>query len=319
MKVCVVSATVVILGCLLATLVDGHGAPPLSPHYRWLQGDNNNNGGQGPKVVVVADGGQTTGGPFAFSRDIYAPGGDLFATANGRLAVLQGIPLTIEFVLYSVNATTLETSPLENAKVYLWQADAVGVYSFVDSMGTENETWLRAWAKSDANGTAVFQTILPGWYPGRAIHWHFRVRLYEQENYYVTSQLFVADEFLQSYNDHGIYAQNTGSQTPNGNDGVFRGLGDVATDLILSFKGDNESGYTAIFHLGIDAGDAGVPFTVVPPTPGDGAGQTDEEEEKENGGAESSSSGAPTGPSVGSSLSLYILSSLLSSVLLFLL
>lgn len=270
-------------------------------------------------MVVVADGDQTTGGPFAFSRDIYAQGGNLLATANGRFAVLEGIPLTIEFVLYSVNATTLETLPLENAEVYLWQADAVGVYSFVGSMGTENETWLRAWAKSGPNGTAVFQTILPGWYPGRAIHWHFRVRLNEQENYYVTSQLFVADEFLQSYNDHGIYAQNTGRQTPNGNDGVFRGLGDVAADLILSFKGDNESGYAAIFHLGIDAGDAGVPFSVVAPSPGDGAGQTDEEEKKENGGAESSSSDAPTGPSVGGTLSLYILSSLVSSAVLLLL
>ena len=257
----------------LAAVVCSHGSPPISRHYRLLQEASEDM----PKVVVVADGGQTSGGPFAFSRDLYTPGGDLLATANGRTTVTDGIPLTLNFVIYAVNETEA-IEPLENAEVFVWQADAFGVYSYVMSMDTENETWLRARATTDTEGKATFSTILPGWYPGRAIHWHFRVRLSGEEDFYVTSQLFVPDGFLQSYSEFGLYAQNPSRLlTFNLDDFLFRNIADdVADELILDFEGSNEIGYSATFRVGIDANDAGVTTTdsSVPPSQDSDVNQT---------------------------------------------
>lgn len=236
---------------------DDHGgdAHPMSHHYRFLSEDPS-----GPNVVVVADRGSTTAGPFAFSNDLYTAGGDMLATANGRTSVTGGIPLTLNFVLYAVDGNG-GLSPLEGAEVFVWQADTAGLYSAVTTMNTDNQAWLRARATSDAQGKTDFKTILPGWYPGRAIHWHFRVRLKGkgENDFYVTSQLFVADNFLQTYSNFGLYAQNSGSMTFNANDSLFRRLdSDVASALTLSFEGSNENGYTTTFHVGIDANDAGI-------------------------------------------------------------
>jgi protocatechuate 3,4-dioxygenase beta subunit len=154
-------------------------------------------------VVVVADGAQSPAGPFAFTTDLYSSGGDLLATANGRESVTGGIPLTLNFVLYAVD-TSKVTTPLEGAELFLWQADTLGDYSAVASLSTADEQWLRARATSDANGKLNFSTILPGWYPNRAVHWHVKARLPGAASFYVTTQFYVADDFLRSYQDFGI-------------------------------------------------------------------------------------------------------------------
>ena len=41
---------------------------------------------------------------------------------------------------------------------------------------TNGQTWLRGYQTTDATGLATFTTIVPGWYSGRAIHIHFKVR-----------------------------------------------------------------------------------------------------------------------------------------------
>jgi hypothetical protein len=90
------------------------GSPPLSRHYRLLQQDNGGTVANSPNVVVVADGAQSAAGPFAFTTDLYAFGGDLLAMANGRESVTNGVPLTLNFVLYAVD-TSQDATPLEGA------------------------------------------------------------------------------------------------------------------------------------------------------------------------------------------------------------
>ena len=238
---------------------------PLSRHYRRIQQNTTSL----PHIVVVAaDGrGTTTGGPYAFSRDIYANEGNLLAAAHGRSAVVDGIPLNLTIVVYAVDGNDV-VAPLKDAQVYLWQADAIGYYSYVEGLNTAGETWLRAKATSDVDGKAFFSTILPGWYPGRAVHWHFRVQLPGQEDsFYVTSQLFVTNDFLNNYKDFGVYAENQGRLIRNENDGIFRSIdSDIASMLTLTFDGDNDNGYSGTFHIGIDASDAGISTTTTTTT-----------------------------------------------------
>ena len=41
-----------------------------------------------------------------------------------------------------------------------------------------NETFLRGIALTAVNGMAQFQTVIPGWYPGRAVHIHVKVSIH---------------------------------------------------------------------------------------------------------------------------------------------
>jgi hypothetical protein len=87
----------------------------------------------------------------------------------------------------------------------------------------------------------------------------YRCDFQVKPTFYVTTQLYVADDFLRSYQDFGVYRGNDGSITLNDNDFLFRQMeAGIASAMTLSFDGSNENGYTATFHLGIDATDAGV-------------------------------------------------------------
>lgn len=69
-----------------------------------------------------------------------------------------------------------DCSPIPNAVVDLWHARADGDYSGYANQGTAGQTFLRGIQTTDANGQAYFDTIYPGWYPGRTIHMHLKVR-----------------------------------------------------------------------------------------------------------------------------------------------
>ena len=67
-------------------------------------------------------------------------------------------------------------APVAGAVVDIWHANAAGKYSDVGSEGTSGKKYLRGLQVSDANGQVKFTTIFPGWYQGRAVHIHFKVR-----------------------------------------------------------------------------------------------------------------------------------------------
>jgi protocatechuate 3,4-dioxygenase beta subunit len=89
-------------------------------------------------------------------------------------ALRPGVPLELSFVLSQVGASTC--GPLAGALVDLWHCDALGVYSDVADQRTVGQRFLRGYQVSDANGGVRFTTVYPGWYPGRAVHMHFKVR-----------------------------------------------------------------------------------------------------------------------------------------------
>lgn len=170
--------------------------------------------------------------------------------------VREGAPFNLKFRVSDVSAGTC--TPLEGAQVDIWHCDALGVYSGVASEGTPDENWLRGWQLTDALGEADFVTIYPGWYSGRAVHIHFKVRTDPQANsgYEFTSQVFFDDDFsaalfttTEPYSEKGI--QNR----LNTQDGIFQNSDGMLT-LTVTEDADGGS-YSAVFDIGLDLSEAG--------------------------------------------------------------
>jgi protocatechuate 3,4-dioxygenase beta subunit len=94
-----------------------------------------------------------------------------------------------------------DCATLANARVDVWQADGLGLYSGYAQQGgvggvspqtAVGKQYLRGTQFTDANGNVQFQTIFPSWYGGRTPHVHFKVFLGGNE--VVASQVFFPDE-----------------------------------------------------------------------------------------------------------------------------
>lgn len=91
--------------------------------------------------------------------------------------------------------TDRRCQPIANALVDLWHADARGDY---DNSGFR----LRGHQITDAQGRYVFETILPGLYPGRTRHFHVKVAVPGQR--VLTTQLYFPDDARANSSD-GIF------------------------------------------------------------------------------------------------------------------
>lgn len=68
-----------------------------------------------------------------------------------------------------------DCAPLAGALVEVWQADSRGDYTQVGAGRDDPGCLLRATLKTDSAGRYSFRTVLPGEYPGRPRHIHYRV------------------------------------------------------------------------------------------------------------------------------------------------
>jgi protocatechuate 3,4-dioxygenase beta subunit len=110
---------------------------------------------------------------------------------------MPGAPLQLD--LQVVRAGDCAT--LANARVDIWHADALGLYSGyatqtgVGGVPTDvaiGRQYLRGTQMTGAGGQVQFRTIFPSWYGGRTPHVHFKVFLGRNE--VVASQIFFPDE-----------------------------------------------------------------------------------------------------------------------------
>ncbi|HEY9855291.1 MAG TPA: hypothetical protein V6D05_06100 [Stenomitos sp.] len=146
---------------------------------------------------------------------------------------LAGLPLRLS--LRVVRADRCE--PVANAVVDVWHASPAGNYSAFPAGGAScNRTdprgntaqYCRGTQTTDADGRVDFDTVFPGWYPGRTVHIHFTVRLAGQD--YLTSQLFFDDALTsQITSAHPDYRSRSLPDTTNRTDGLASStrLGDV--------------------------------------------------------------------------------------------
>lgn len=169
----------------------------------------------------------------------------------------DGVPLALAFNLSQ--ATSGRCAPLPDAVVHVWQCDAVGVYSGVTDprigSGNLNDNALRGTQTTDAQGRATFTTIYPGWYRGRAVHIHFKIRTQATgQAYEYTSQLFFPEELTDQIHGQSPYATNGRRDTTNDRDMIYREGG----DQLLLKPTKISSGYEAAMNIALDLSDAAV-------------------------------------------------------------
>jgi protocatechuate 3,4-dioxygenase beta subunit len=160
-------------------------------------------------------------------------------------SVRPGVPLALSFMVSHVVGTAC--TPLVGALVDVWHCDAIGVYS--DVAGSQGTKFLRGYQLTDSNGMARFATIYPGWYQGRAVHIHFKIRTSPQADsaHEFTSQLFFDDSLSDAVFTKEPYSTKGQRTTRNANDGIFAGSGGQLT-LAPTPSGD---GYAATLDIGV--------------------------------------------------------------------
>src|SRR5215813_3052306 len=109
-----------------------------------------------------------------------------------------------------VDVATCKAIP--GAIVDIWHADAAGVYSGFGA-GASSRTFMRGLQRTNASGLAIFQTVYPGWYPGRTVHIHVKVHV--GGNVVHTGQLYFPDLITDSVYKKAPYALRPGRTTRN--------------------------------------------------------------------------------------------------------
>jgi protocatechuate 3,4-dioxygenase beta subunit len=152
-----------------------------------------------------------------------------------------GVPLALRLAVVDVSTC----KPIRNAAVDIWHCDAGGVYSATSVQSTENRTFLRGIQRTNGDGVALFRTIYPGWYPGRAVHIHLKV--YIGGNTVHTGQLFFPDTLTDAVYRRSPYNRRPSRDTRNASDSIFRN-GGARSLLKLTRSG---KGYVGRITMGV--------------------------------------------------------------------
>ena len=208
-----------------------------------------------PDCVVVP---ALTEGPYFVDEMLERQ--DIRADSSGEI-VKAGMLLKLMFRVSDVTGGQCE--PLAGAQVDVWHCDAEGRYSGVVDRAvgfdTSDQDWLRGYQVTDENGLVEFITIYPGWYPGRAVHIHFKIRTDPgaERGYEFTSQVFFPEDITDIVHALPPYDQQGYRNVLNEQDGIFRGSDGLLTLKIAEIgdkeEGDSgEPGYSALFDVGLD-------------------------------------------------------------------
>ncbi|MGH9083523.1 MAG: intradiol ring-cleavage dioxygenase [Acidimicrobiales bacterium] len=159
-----------------------------------------------------------------------------------------GVPLQLGVRLVDDGA------PLAGVAVEVWHCDALGRYSgfpppdpsVVVTAATApraeylpGETFLRGRQVSDVAGMVEFDTMYPGWYPGRTVHVHVIVRA---AAVIFTSQLYFPDPVSDEVLATAPYAERPGRDTTNDTDTIFPTGGTPAVLSVEAGRGRYRAG-----------------------------------------------------------------------------
>jgi hypothetical protein len=165
-------------------------------------------------------------------------------------AVTAGVPLALDLTLVNEDASC---APFAGAQVDLWHADPSGTYSDESVEGTSGKKYLRGYQVSDANGKVAFTTVYPGWYSGRAVHIHVRIRTFDSSGtatYDFLTQMFFDDSLTDTVYAQAPYNTRGARDTRNSADNIY---GSDGSTLLLSVKADGSGGYVGTFTFGLSA------------------------------------------------------------------
>jgi len=194
--------------------------------------------------------------------------------ANSRGSAHQsGVPLHLFIGVYD---SSKGCRPLDGVAVDIWHANAHGVYSDESSQqaggGTSSaagdtiaDNWLRGYQITGkdhginhrpVSGQVSFRTIWPGWYTGRAIHIHVRVRKLSHGGATIagyTTQIFFSDEDNNRVlTEASPYNARSPQEDPTtGENDTVLSSADDATNIV-KVKGSIRHGFSATFKIILD-------------------------------------------------------------------
>jgi protocatechuate 3,4-dioxygenase beta subunit len=162
--------------------------------------------------------------------------------------VRPGVVLTLNVRLSQIPSSG-GCGPLSGALVDMWHCDAAGVYSDVSSQNSVGQKFLRGYQVTDSTGAAQFITVYPGWYQGRAVHIHFKVRTNPggASGLEFTSQLFFDESLTDLVHAQSPYNSRGRRTTLNANDGIYQSGG---SQLLVALSASG-SGYAGVFDVGV--------------------------------------------------------------------
>jgi len=199
---------------------------------------------------------QVTEGPYWVDEKLFRSD----VRSDPSTGVVQsGVPLSLTITV--IDSATGSCVPLTGAWADIWHCNAVGIYSDESSYNpgggtgvvtTTGQRFLRGYQITDSNGQVQFTTIYPGWYMGRTIHIHVRIRTWSDSSdtatlsNYVT-QIFFDDAITNLVLANSTYARTTARDTTNSNDGVYNGA--TNKELMLATLTESGSGYAATITI----------------------------------------------------------------------
>jgi protocatechuate 3,4-dioxygenase beta subunit len=190
------------------------------------------NGGQSALACVLSP--ELTEGPYYIANE---------KVRRNITEGQPGAPLTLH--LSVLDAATCK--PIKGAAVDIWHASAAGAYSGEAANNTVGRTYLRGIQRTDGKGLALFKTVYPGWYPGRAVHIHVKVHV--GGNVVHTGQLFFNDAFTDTVYKRTPYKARGARDVRNAGDSIY-GSGGSRSLLKLGAAG---KGYAGSISMGVRA------------------------------------------------------------------
>jgi protocatechuate 3,4-dioxygenase beta subunit len=127
-----------------------------------------------------------------------------------------GYPLTLYLKIVDVNGCT----PINGAIADLWHDSPDGHYSGFPTEGTAGQTQFRGIQVTGNSGIVRFDTVYPGWYPGRTPHIHLKVNPTTTSE--LTTQLYLDDLISDRiFTSVAPYDLRGSSPTTNATDNFF--------------------------------------------------------------------------------------------------
>jgi len=184
---------------------------------------------------------------------------DIRSDTKGSTGTQSGLPLTLTITVGSY--TNGACSPITNAQVHIWHCNAQGVYSNIEAGSNDDganligENFLRGYQYTDSSGKVNFTTIYPGWYSGRAVHIHVKVRLFDSSGNVTTeatTQLFFDDSVSMAvYAANASYSRSSTRNTMNADDSVYTS---ESPALLVGLNGSDSTSYAGGVSIGITTG-----------------------------------------------------------------
>ena len=196
-----------------------------------------------PRCVVRP---QQTEGPY-FVDELLNRSDIRSDPTNGE--VKQGTALALTLAVSRLSGG--ECRRLAGAQVDIWHCDALGIYSDVADphFNTVGQKFLRGYQMTDGKGEARFLTIYPGWYPGRTVHIHVKIRTahHTPRGLEFTTQMYFDDALSNEVHGQPPYAIKGKRPGGNQDDRIFQRGGE---HLVLVPQ-RTDGGYAATFAMGL--------------------------------------------------------------------